>query len=131
MQERLSVWEAEGGALNDAPHEVMTGTFNQIAWARQIKTQVNTEFERVRLLLEAAAARHSGQDQADTKLMITILCEKRAEVMAHEQSGYFIREWQELRDQVRQMILRDNRYKAILAAKAKKRELKVELGAVR
>ena len=45
--------------------------------------------------------------------MITILEDKRAEVMANKQAGYFIHDWQELRGQVRQLIVGDSRYKAI------------------
>jgi len=32
--------------------------------------------------------------------MITILDDKQAEVMAREQAGYFIHDWQEFRNQV-------------------------------
>jgi hypothetical protein len=35
--------------------------------------------------------------------------------MAKDDAGYFIREWQELRDQVRLMLTNDPRYKAIMA----------------
>jgi len=35
--------------------------------------------------------------------------------MAHEEAGYFIHDWQEMRDQVRQLIMNDDRYKAIKA----------------
>lgn len=45
--------------------------------------------------------------------MIAILEDKRAEVMANEQAGYFIHDWQELRDQVRELIVGDHSYKAI------------------
>jgi len=45
--------------------------------------------------------------------MISILEEKRAEVMAREDAGYFIHDWQELRSQVRELIVGDSRYKAI------------------
>jgi len=38
------------------------------------------------------------------------LKDKRAEVMSKAQAGYFIREWQEIDDQVRQLIARDPRY---------------------
>jgi len=117
MQERISVWEGEGGSLNETPEKAMTGTVNQIEWAKQIKTQVNAEFDRVKTALEAAAAGQSGQDRMDTQAMIAILQDKRAEVMAHEEAGYFIHDWQELRDQVRQMIMKDDRYKAIKAGK--------------
>jgi len=118
MQERISDWEGEGGALNETSEKAMTGTVNQIEWAKQIKPQVNAEFDRVKATLEAAAANQSGQDQMDTQAMIAILEEKRAEVMAHEEAGYFIHDWQEMRDQVRQMIMKDNRYKALKAGKS-------------
>lgn len=35
--------------------------------------------------------------------------------MAADQAGYFIHSWQELRDQVRRMIIQDPRYPAIKA----------------
>jgi CDP-glycerol glycerophosphotransferase (TagB/SpsB family) len=53
----------------------------------------------------------------DTQAIIAIVEEKRTEVMGHQAAGYFIHDWQELRDQVRQMIMNDDRYKAIKAAK--------------
>ena len=49
----------------------------------------------------------------DTQAIIAIVEEKRTEVMEHQEAGYFIHDWQELRDQVRQMIMKDDRYKAI------------------
>jgi hypothetical protein len=115
MQERISEWEGEGGSLNETSEKALTGTVNQIEWAKQIKTQVNTEFDRVKTALEAVATKQSGQDRMDTQAVISILEDKRAEVMAHQEAGYFIHDWQELRDQVRQMIMNDDRYKAIKA----------------
>ena len=116
MQERILEWEGEGGSLNETPETTMTGTVNQIEWAKQIKSQVAAEFDRVKTALEAAAAKQSGQERMDTQAMIAILEEKRAEVMAHREAGYFIHDWQELRDQVRQLIINDARYKAIKAS---------------
>jgi cell division FtsZ-interacting protein ZapD len=95
----------------------MTGTVNQIAWAEQIKTQVNAEFDRVANALKTVAAKQSSQDRMATQAIITILEEKRAEVLANEEAGYFIHDWQELRDQVRRMIVEDSRYKAIKTAR--------------
>jgi hypothetical protein len=115
MQDKLAVWEGEGGSLNETPENVLSGTVNQIEWAKRIKTQVNAEFDRVKTALEEAAANKSGQDRIDTQAIIVILQEKRAEVMAHQEAGYFIHDWQELRDQVRQTIMKDDRYKAIKA----------------
>ena len=119
MQERISVWEGEGGSLNQTPEKALTGTVNQIEWAKQIRTQVNAEFDRVKTALEAAATKQSGHDRMDTEAMIAILEDKRAEVMAHEEAGYFIHDWQEMRDQVRQLIMNDDRYKAIQAGSSK------------
>src|SRR5437016_5629544 len=112
MEEQISEWE-EGGSLRETPESGMTGTVNQIGWAKQIKTQVNAEFDRVASALRSAAAKQSSQDRMDTQAIIAILEDKRAEVMANEQAGYFIHDWQELRDQVRPMIVGDSRYKAI------------------
>jgi hypothetical protein len=117
MQERISEWEAEGGSLNETSEKAMTGTVNQIEWAKQIKTQVSAEFDRVKMALEAAAGKQSGQDRLDTQTIIAILEDKRTEVMAHEEAGYFIHDWQEFRDQVRQMIMKDNRYLTIRAGR--------------
>ena len=117
MQERISVWEGEGGSLNETSEKALTGTVNQIEWAKQIRANVNAEFDRVITALEAAATMQSGHDRLDTQAMIAILEEKRAEVMEHQEAGYFIHDWQELRDQVRQMIMKDDRYKAIKSRK--------------
>jgi hypothetical protein len=118
MKERISLWENEGGSLNEPPGKALTGTLNQIEWAKQIKIQVDAEFDRVIGALEAAAAKQLGRDRMDTHAIIAIVEEKRTEVMEHQAAGYFIHNWQELRDQVRQMIMNDDRYKAIQAAKA-------------
>jgi hypothetical protein len=91
----------------------MTGTVNQIGWAEQIKIQVDTEFDRVRAALEAAASKQLGRRKADTLAMIAILEDRRAEVTAHEQAGYFVHDWQELRGQVRELIIGDSRYQGI------------------
>src|SRR4051812_21379380 len=113
MKEKFSVWEGEGGSLNETSEKALTGTVNQIEWAKQIKTQVNAEFDRVIAALEAAATKQSGRDRLDTQAIIALVEEKQTEVMEHQEAGYFIHDWQELRDQVRQMIMKDDRYKAI------------------
>jgi len=112
MEESIAAWEDEGGSAARSA-QIMTGTVNQIGWAEQIKIKVNAEFDRVRKVLESAASKQSAKDRVDTEAMIAILEDKRAEVMAREQAGYFIHDWQELRDQVSQMIVGDSRYKVI------------------
>ena len=91
----------------------MTGTQSQIEWAEQIKPRVGAEFDRVEHALAAIAARQKADARALTEATIAILHEKKAEVMAKDQAGYFIKEWQELTDQVRQMLWRDPRYQEI------------------
>jgi hypothetical protein len=98
----------------------LTGTVNQIEWAVQIKERVNAEFDRVAKALESAARKQTDRDRADTQ---AILEDKRADVMARTQAGYFIHDWQEMNDQVRQMIVKDPRYVAIRSSKkARQRE---------
>jgi hypothetical protein len=96
----------------------MTGTPNQIEWAEQIKMNVTAEFDRVALALHTVALRQTGLDRLDTDAAMVILEEKRAEVMARDEARYFIRDWQDLSDQVRRMIALDPRNKAMQAARA-------------
>lgn len=91
----------------------MTGTANQIELAEQIKARVAIEFDRVARALEGAAG-----NRASTQAFIEILEEKKAAVMANDRAGYFIVEWQELRDQVRQLLAQDSRYRAIKVGKS-------------
>jgi hypothetical protein len=94
----------------------MTGTANQIDWATKIRAQVAAEFDRVAKALESAPGA-----QMDTQAVIEILESKRKEVLANDRAGYFIQEWQELRDQVRQLIVQDPRYQAIKAGRVHER----------
>lgn len=125
MEDPIAAWEGEGGAAGRIAGHGMIGTLNQIAWAVQIKSQVEAEFDRVRKVLEYALTKQSPKDAADIEAIIQILEDKRAEVMKNEQAGYFIHEWQELRDQVSRMIVGDSRYKAIKASQAADSAIKV------
>jgi len=118
MEDAVAAWENEGGSSARTEEHRMIGTVNQIAWAVQIKAQVDAEFDRVRKVLESVATKHSPNDGTDLQAIIQILEDKRAEVMGNEQAGYFIQDWQELRDQVRQLFIGDPRYKAIKANQA-------------
>ena len=93
----------------------MTGTPNQIELAEQIRSRVAAEFDRVAKALEGTAGNQGERNRMSIGSVIEILDDKRAEVMAKEQAGYFIVEWQELGDQVRRLIMQDSRYQAIKA----------------
>ena len=67
------MWEGEGGSVNETSEKALTGTVNQIEWAKQIRTQVNAEFDRVITALEAAATKQSGQDRMDTQAILAIV----------------------------------------------------------
>jgi hypothetical protein len=100
----------------------MTGTPNQIELAEQIKSCVNAEFDRVAQAFRTVAQKQTGQDRMNTLAIIQILEEKRTEVLGTDQAGYYIRNWRELKDQVRQMISQDVRYRAIKADRTTHRD---------
>lgn len=112
----IEAWEGEGGAV-PAPFGAravsMSGTANQVEWAERIKRLVNEEFDRVARSFRSVAGKQSDAARANTEAIIAILEEKRAEVMRRGEAGYFIHDWQEISDQVRQMIFHDVRYQAI------------------
>jgi hypothetical protein len=112
---QLDVWEDEGGAARrqDPTAPSLRGTENQVEWGLRIKRQVNEEFDRVAAAFTVVAHRQNGRRRTETETIITILEEKRSEVMSREEAGYFIRGWQEIGDQVRQLIFQDSRYQAI------------------
>ena len=130
----LGEWESEGGAAirldglthlatsgfeqSTAAKTILAGTPNQIEWAEQIKDRVQQEFDRVGAILKSVAANQVGWDQTDTLNLAAILEEKRHDVMANDRAGYFIHDWQELRDQVREMIVKDPRHGKIMARQA-------------
>jgi hypothetical protein len=96
----------------------LLGTAAQIEWAESIRGRVNDEFDRGATSFRFIAQRQGADRRIGTEAIIEILEEKRAEVLSREQAGYFIRNWQEISDQVRQMIGKDARYQAIKAEKA-------------
>lgn len=112
----IEAWEDEGGAtphpLNAGP-VLMTGTESQVEWSERIRLRVNNEFDRVAAAFQAVADKQDDRQRTDTEAIIAILEDKRAEVMRSERAGYFIHDWQEIGDQVRQMIFADARYQAI------------------
>lgn len=118
MEDPIAAWEGEGGLASSVSAGHMIGTPLQIAWAIQIKSQVEAEFDRVRKVLEYAAAKRSPENLADIQAIIRILEDKRAEVLENEQAGYFIHDWQEPRDLVSRMVVLDPRYEAIKASQA-------------
>jgi hypothetical protein len=127
----LGEWESEGGGtirLDASAHlatpgfgpdiaakTILVGTPNQIEWAEQIKDRVHKEFDRVGMILKSVAAEQVGWDQTDTLELVAILEEKRHDVMANDKAGYFIHDWQELNNRVREMIVKDPRYGKIMA----------------
>ena len=100
----------------------MSGTANQVEWAERIKRQANDEFDRVARSFRSVAGKQSDAARADTEAIIAILEEKRAAVMRREEAGYFIHDWQEISDQVRQMIFQDARYQAIRSNRPARRQ---------
>ncbi len=112
----METWEGEGGALPTSP-VALTGTPNQVEWGDLIRRRVSDDFDRVALAFQTVADKQNEAKRADTEAILAILEEKRLEVMSRTEAGYFIHDWQEIGDQVRQMIGKDPRYQAIKARK--------------
>ena len=93
----------------------MTGTPSQVEWAERIKLQVNAEFDRVANAFKESAVRQSKRNRLEIEAIMKILEQKRIEVMARTEAGYFIRDWQELSDQVRRLIWSEPAYQAVRA----------------
>ena len=88
----------------------ISGSPDQVEWAERIRVQVSDEFDRVEAAFRAVAARQDSGKRAGTDAILAILDDKRSEVLGRSEAGYFIRDWQELSDQVRQLIFHDPRY---------------------
>lgn len=122
MDQALLRWENEGGLTPARPLDfrsrTLLGSESQIEWAESIRKRVNDDFDRVAKAFRSVAHGQDARKRNDTDVILTILEEKRAEVLNRDQAGYFIHAWQEISDQVRQMIGEDSRYQAIKAANA-------------
>jgi hypothetical protein len=112
---QLEVWESEGGAPERpaCTESSLRGTDNQVEWALRIRHQIHQEFDRVAAAFRVVAHRQMGRRRVETVAIIAILEEKRLEVMCNVEAGYFIRGWQEIGDQVRQLLFADARYQEI------------------
>jgi hypothetical protein len=122
MDQAISVWQDDGGSQSG--EDRLIGTLNQIAWAVQIKSHLEAEFDRLRKVLEYATTRQSPKDVADIEAIIRILDDTRTEVMGNEQAGYFIHQWREVGNQVSRLIVEDPRYQAIKARQKASFELR-------
>jgi hypothetical protein len=108
--------------MSTVPATPWLGTESQIEWAEKIKPLVSAEFDRVAETLEAVARRQPVTDRLETRAVIAILEEKRLEVLGRNEAGYFIKNWQELTDQVQRLIRDDSRFAAIRLRKAARTE---------
>ncbi len=130
MSEQLESWEGEGGAVPAPvlPHPLrMAGTPSQLEWAERLKRSANLEFDRVAASFRSIAQKQQDGRREDTEAIIAILEEKRAEVMSREQAGSFIRDWQEIDDQVRKMVGNDPRYRQIKAQRKLAEEIHMDI----
>ena len=80
---------------------------------RAHQRHVSAEFDRVAASFRSIAAKQHDSKRAETEIIIAILEDKRTEVMSRQEAGYFIHDWQEINDQMRQMIFHDVHYQAI------------------
>jgi hypothetical protein len=94
VEQAIAAWEGEGGAPGKMGYglraeetisstagsernspvggdEEMTGTVNQIEWAKQIKARVSAEFDRVAKAFQSVSDKQAGQDRIDTRAVKT------------------------------------------------------------
>ena len=118
MQQELSGWEGEGGAIGRPPDVCaialdLIGTPTRWSGRNASGDRVIADFDRVAKSFHTVAAEQAADKRAGTEAIIDILEDSRAAVMRKEHAGYFIREWQETGDQVRQLLLHDPHYQAL------------------
>ena len=77
---------------------------------------MNDEFDRVAKSFRSVADAQSIAKRTRTEAILAILEDKRRGVMSRTEAGYFIRDWQDISNQVRQMIGNDARYQQLQAA---------------
>jgi hypothetical protein len=125
MSSDICVWENEGGAAIASPQPpspLLIGTESQIEWAGRIRRLVNDEFDRVARSFVTVASKQDAVKRVRTEAILAILEDIRRAVMSRTEAGYFIRDWQDISDQVRQMIGNDPRYQALTAASSRRRD---------
>jgi len=125
-EREIQAWEDQGGAAHgplSAAAISMSGTASQVEWAERIKRQVNDEFDRVARSFRSVAGKQSDAKRAETEAILAILEDRRAAVMSREQASF---DWQEIGDQVRQMIFHDTRFQAIKDNRAARRRCNME-----
>jgi chaperonin GroES len=83
----------------------------------RIRRLVSEEFDRVGQSFRTVALKQTGIKRTETEEILTILEEKRDEVMNRPEAGYFIHDWNEISDQVRKMIGQDSRFKLIKSSR--------------
>lgn len=106
----------DGGAADDSSGSALSwvsGSEIQIEWAERIRKNVREELDRVAATFQTVADRQAGEKRAETEAVLAILADLRREILDRRDAGYFIRDWQEISDQVRRMIFADPRYQAL------------------
>jgi len=124
----IATWEDEGGfaGANYPYGEGMSGTTNQVEWAERIWRQVREEFDRVSTSFWSIAKHQTGSRRSDTLTILAILEDKRAQVLSRQEAGYFIRDWWEPGDRVRQLIFDDPRYQVIKNSRGRRPRREVD-----
>lgn len=124
MNPSVAAWENEGGAAIAPSLErrrgPLYGTPSQIEWAERIRVKVDEEFDRIASSFRSVANQQSTRQRAETEAILAIIEEKRSAVLAIDQAGAFIKDWQQIGDQVRRMILDDARFQAIEQRRARR-----------
>jgi hypothetical protein len=96
----------------------LTGQPSQISSANQIRVQVDHHFSSMAQAIRSGAARYRSLEPAEIEMMVGVVEEHRTKVLSSVDAGYFVDAWQDPADGVARLIHEDERWKAVVVARA-------------
>lgn len=108
-----------GGILpGGATLPVLNGLASQVIWANQIREQISAGFERLVISIASGVNRYKGLEAAETTTLLDVVEEHRLRVLSVTDAQYFLDHWQDPVDRVQRLVHGDERWKAIVEARA-------------
>jgi hypothetical protein len=96
----------------------LTGQPGQIAWALQIRSQIEQTFGRISAAVSAGTNRYKALEPLETELLLKAVEEHRSRVMGTTDAQYFTDQWQDPLERAQRLIHADFRWLNILEARA-------------
>ncbi len=106
---------------NDAselPLPALTGDSSQVAWAFQIRRQVDQSFDRISVAVASGTNRYKALTPEETAVLLAVVAEHRGDVLGKCSAQYFLEHWQDPVDRAQRLIHTDPRWLALVEARA-------------